>query len=128
MIATTTFTSTADGEISTATDYCEVCSPGCHYLKEFRTVIGTSIYICERGASQNSTPTYEETYSENCCEDDYVIPDPIDRETRQLWRELDRRRPLHKTLFIRKPYVKRRMLNSMSGWIARTGRKRKKGK
>jgi len=127
MITTTTFTSTEGTSSSTSTRDCESCNSSCDcwtivYLYE-GTVAGCD---CNAPRSIFSKSLYANP--EEPIEDDDIFPDPIDRETLKLWRELSRKRLLYRNNFIFKPYIKRKVLNSKSGWLARVGRKKKRGK
>lgn len=130
MVATTTFTSTSEGSTSTQTSTrdCDNCSPSCDCWTVIYQYGTTFVAICDCNVSRIAygKTTYDMPAKEFIEED--LFPDPIDRETLKLWRELSRKRPRYRSKYIFKPYIKRRVLNSKSGWLARVGRKKKRGK
>ena len=128
MITTTTFTSTEGTSSSTSTRNCECCNPSCDcwttvYLYDEGTV---AVCDCNAPRSVFSKSLYADP--EEPFEDDDLFLDPIDRETLRLWRKLSRKKPQYRSKHIFKPHIKRRILISKSGWIARVGRKKKRGK
>lgn len=91
----------------------------------YYSIHGVTIIICNRCQSVSSDVTY--TLPEPTEDDFYLFP-KIDLETIRLWRELSRQRPKCRINYIVKPFFKRRLLNSKSGWIARVGYRKKRGK
>jgi hypothetical protein len=120
---TTTFTSTEGTSSSTSTrncDYsCDCWTTVCLYEG---TVAG-----CDYNAPRSVFSKSLYADPEEPIEDD-IFPDPIDREALKLWRKLAKQKPQYRSKFILKPHIKRRILNSKSGWLARVGRKKKRGK
>jgi len=57
----------------------------------------------------------------------YILPEPIDMETIRFWRKAQKK-SRYRDIIEHKPLIKRRMPLSKSGWLARKGRLRKKGK
>jgi hypothetical protein len=54
--------------------------------------------------------------------------EPFDNETLRLWRRESRKKSRYRNPSEHKPLIKRRIPISISGWLARKGRLRKKGK
>ena len=132
MIATTTFTSTGGTSTSstTSTRNCEYCSPSCDCWTTVYLYDGGTIAVCDCNAPRpiSNEAFYDNADPEEPFEDNYLFPDPIDQETLKLWRKLAKQKPQYRSKFILKPHIKRRILNSKSGWLARVGRKKKRGK
>ena len=57
----------------------------------------------------------------------YPFPEPICIETIRFWRKTQKKSRF-RNIFEHKPFIKRRMPFSKSGWLARKGRLRKRGK
>lgn len=109
-----------------ATTYTN-CSMNCHTCTKTCTVV-----VVYTGGS-TVTEEYDDLYGLTRLPDpveeyEYPYQDPIDIETLKFWKQLAWKKSRYKKVCNHKPSLKRRMLFSKSGWLARKGRLRKKGK
>lgn len=121
MIATLTTTPTG-----CAGRDCRNCTTECSLVVIYTTagtVVGTTLLPGERYASASLT---REEWPDK--EEERVFEIPVDYEELKLWRREIRKRSRYRNPFNHKPLLKRRTLFSKSGWLARKGRLRKKGK
>lgn len=95
------------------------------------------LYLCQSTVATNglgvswipvAVSVYYKTPDPTPDTDNYIYPDPINIETIKFWREQARKESRYRNIFEHRPLIKRRTLNSRSGWLAKLGRLRKKGK
>lgn len=98
---------------------CGNCEGSTYY-----TIYNVTVVTCTRCQS-TSDVTYNISES---VEEEHLFSIEINPEVIRLWRKLSRQRPKCRINYIVKPYFKRRLLNSKSGWLARTGYRKKRGK
>ncbi len=125
----TTVTATNTGQ--TCDHECQDCTIGC--LQTFYITPFLTVSYCVNDNNTNYSDPHRDPYGEPTYTEpdttDHVVPDPICWETLKEWREESKRisklkfKPINKL-----PRLLRRMNYSKSGWLARKGRLRKKGK
>lgn len=113
MIATTDFYGTTTTGTACNRN-CRECTMDCQTI----TFVGrrTAVYTTHDEPLYLSDPAPEREY------------EPFNNETLRLWRRESRKKSRYRNPFEHKPLTKRRTLISISGWLGRKGRLRKKGK
>lgn len=118
-------------------EFFDVTTTGCTRNCTCCTVPCTVVIIYTGGATITTGTTEQQRKRDPCSYsyatympdpvDDYFYLEPVDIETIRLWRRESRKKSRYNILEHR-PLIKRRTLNSKSGWLTRKSRLRKKGK
>lgn len=124
MIATSTF---FDVTTTGCTGNCTCCTVPCTVVIIY---IGGATITTGTTEQQRKRDPWPDSYVTRMPDpvDDYFYPEPVDIETIQLWRRESRKKSRYSNILEHRPLIKRRTLNSKSGWLTRKSRLRKKGK